>query len=651
MLAPASGAREYFVSPAGSDTQAGTLEAPFKTLKAAAERLQPGDICWLRAGTYRETLRPARSGLAGSPITFAGYQKEVVVLSGADPVGGWSIHQGKIEKAAMGWTLGSGLDQVLAEDSMLFEARFPNGTRTPMKPVLQDMNATATGVITATALDQPADFWVGGSFHGWMGKAWTAQGGKITASSPGRINVGGMTSPWFEGSGKAYVTGVLGALDSEGEWFHKDNTLFLWPPAGATAASLRIEAKRRFFTVDLRGLAYIMVKNVRTMAGTVRMDGNNCALEGIRGTYLSHYLHSGGSYQPDTRAEEGYNGILVGGTGNEVRLSHFAFSAGSGLVMLGSQNRVVDCIIRDADYQGLYSCPLAINGSSQTVEWNTLYNGGRDIMQIRGKKHVIRHNDMFNPGMLAHDKGVIYAYQVDGAGTDISYNWIHDSPLPGPNPCLYLDNYSTNFLVHHNVIWNCPENSGIRVNGPSSGHKLYNNTIFLADTIGSRTFSKEPSQPTTYTKINNLEFRNGPPQELTDPGDRDFRPMPGSKAVDMGKPIAGITDGFSGSAPDLGAYEAGGLAWKAGARGDGETSLVIHPVFSRLHRKPELAVLRGSLIFAPVGAARLLDSRGKALPLSVAGVGLYRVQGGLPAGRYWLDAPKGAIPLSNTLFP
>jgi hypothetical protein len=39
--------------------------------------------------------------------------------------------------------------------------------------------------------------------------------------------------------------------------------------------------------------------------------------------------------------------------------------------------------------------------------------------------------------------------------------------------------------------------------------------------------------------------------------DADFRLKPGSAAVDRGTPLAGITDGFSGKAPDLGALELG----------------------------------------------------------------------------------------------
>jgi len=42
---------------------------------------------------------------------------------------------------------------------------------------------------------------------------------------------------------------------------------------------------------------------------------------------------------------------------------------------------------------------------------------------------------------------------------------------------------------------------------------------------------------------------------LEDPDNYDFRPKPGSILIDYGTPIAGITDGFTGNAPDAGAYE------------------------------------------------------------------------------------------------
>jgi hypothetical protein len=86
----------YYVSPTGSDSYNGTsLSTPFKTIQKAASVMVAGDNCFIRQGTYRETVTPVNSGSAGSPITFAAYQGEKVIVSGADTVLGWTVHSGQ----------------------------------------------------------------------------------------------------------------------------------------------------------------------------------------------------------------------------------------------------------------------------------------------------------------------------------------------------------------------------------------------------------------------------------------------------------------------------------------------------------------------------------------------------------------------------
>jgi len=48
------------------------------------------------------------------------------------------------------------------------------------------------------------------------------------------------------------------------------------------------------------------------------------------------------------------------------------------------------------------------------------------------------------------------------------------------------------------------------------------------------------------------------PWPFADPLRCDLRPVAGSPAQDAGRQIAGITDGFAGAAPDIGAYETDG---------------------------------------------------------------------------------------------
>src|SRR5215208_6213927 len=80
----------FYVSTGGSDSNAGSLAKPFRSIQRAANAAGPGDTVLVRGGTYRETVRPLRSGTSGSPIKFQAYDGERVTVSGADLVTGWS---------------------------------------------------------------------------------------------------------------------------------------------------------------------------------------------------------------------------------------------------------------------------------------------------------------------------------------------------------------------------------------------------------------------------------------------------------------------------------------------------------------------------------------------------------------------------------
>lgn len=61
-------AAEWFVAPNGSGN--GSSSAPFGRIQDGINAAQPGDIVTVRAGSYSETLRTARSGTAAAAITL-----------------------------------------------------------------------------------------------------------------------------------------------------------------------------------------------------------------------------------------------------------------------------------------------------------------------------------------------------------------------------------------------------------------------------------------------------------------------------------------------------------------------------------------------------------------------------------------------------
>ncbi len=72
-----------YVAPNGSDSNAGTLEAPLYSLAVAVAAAQPGDIIYMRAGTYYYTATVVidKAGTSNSPIKILAYPGERPVLN------------------------------------------------------------------------------------------------------------------------------------------------------------------------------------------------------------------------------------------------------------------------------------------------------------------------------------------------------------------------------------------------------------------------------------------------------------------------------------------------------------------------------------------------------------------------------------------
>src|SRR6058998_3854299 len=176
----------YYVSISGVDSNAGSLAKPFRTIQRAANLAESGDTVLVRGGTYRETVRPLRSGSGSSPIQFKAYNGEKVTVSGADVVDGWSKHSGSVYKARQGWDLGSGFNQVFVDGQMMNEARWPNTSLDVSRPATATADRVSGGTLYDSALTQSDGAWNGAIIHIVPGQSWFGQIGKVTSSSKGK---------------------------------------------------------------------------------------------------------------------------------------------------------------------------------------------------------------------------------------------------------------------------------------------------------------------------------------------------------------------------------------------------------------------------------------------------------------------------------
>jgi hypothetical protein len=191
----------------------------------------------------------------------------------------------------------------------------------------------------------------------------------------------------------------------------------------------------------------------------------------------------------------------------------------------------------------------------------------------------ITHNHMYNASLQTQDSGIYYTHNTDGGDTEIAYNLIHDnrtspsgdgsfSPF-GWGPGIYLDDDSSNFLIHHNVVWNTPS-PGIFLNPVSSNQHIYNNTLWnngnaaiMGGDINVKVYNNFSDREFSGTDLRNNLTTSNP--HFVDFANGNFQLQSGSPAIDQGIIISGFTDGYVDSAPDIGAYEFGVQAWKAGA--------------------------------------------------------------------------------------
>jgi len=590
-------ATEYFVAKNGSDNNIGTEDAPFLTIQKAASVMQAGDICFIKEGVYRETVSPVQSGTEDNPIIFKVFEDDSVVVAGTEMIGNWQPHEGAVYRASNENNLDVRFRMLYVNGKVMDIARWPNNIdKNPFTVEAALVNGGSKSHIESQNI--PAIDWEGGFvwyLGAHSGTSWTRP---INSVSGGNISFDEVPDKWpfnphnptvFRNNnrGRYFLFGVLGALDTEEEWFYdsSEKMVYLQAPKGLNPNVLNVEITARTEAFDITK-DYIHIDGIQIFGARIRIDADYCE---VRNTIVK-YGHYALDELDNENAQDPRGSITLEGSYNLIESNLIEFGSANGVASLfswkGSTNNVVNNnIIRSFNTVGIHSDLIRANTPNMTITNNTLYLAGRDGIYNSGVDGVIAYNDVYDVMRINNDAGIFYTVgNAQNKNTVIHHNWFHDSAGPayadGRAAGIYLDNHSKGYVVHHNMVWNITW-SGIQINWDNWNIDIYNNTIFESESamgrwagpngtnytiddivIENNYASKEDWIGTNVSNTTNHISETSP---FISFDDRDFRPNSTSSLIDGGKEIIGITDGYTGNSPDIGAYEHDVSPWKPGA--------------------------------------------------------------------------------------
>ena len=614
-------AATYHVDQASTQaTQNGSATYPYKTITQAANVMSPGDTCLIHAGIYRE-----RVVVQDNNVTFRRFGNDAVVVSGADLVTGWTLYTNQIYQASLTWT-GHEFTQVFYQGEHQQIARYPDNLTGNMLRIEEDsgygpcQTYNDTGAVRQVTFpgmgSVPTNYWQGGIYRGVTGRIRSNTMGDIQSSSGTNLTCVPLSNAWQDdvtntewfmgGAAKGYIL-HLNALSREGEWWHQNGTLYFWQPGGGAPDNVSVEAQVREEAFSIVNRSGVVLDGIDIKAATLTLNNSTaCRLENCSFEYVQPYMKPSG-YGSDYNT---VGGVYIKGDSNVVDSCYFNGSWGHLLYLAGGNGiQIRNSVFKNNGWYSIFSSCVHIAGAANTLlEYCTFGSTGRfQVRMDTNAKTTIRYCDFSDCMNMGQDAGAIESVGQNLNNSEFAYNTFHDSDtIRVLNTAakqyvvaFYLED-SSNYTAHHNVVWNF-NNDGLPNAYPDgafcylgprdttqSGIRYYNNTVWNCDyririwnqVVGSISVEQwnniydssmgddfgSPSLLGGFSFSNNVSLAPGAAAaNFEDAAAGNFKPVASSTAIDAGKIIGGITDGFAGVAPDAGAIEESQHMWRTGA--------------------------------------------------------------------------------------
>ncbi|MBK8478981.1 MAG: hypothetical protein IPL39_22655 [Opitutaceae bacterium] len=490
-------AAEFFVSPAGSDSAAGTAAAPFasltrardaiRTLKGGAGLPPEGITVWLRGGNYNLTatftLESQDSGTASAPIVYAAYPGEEARITGARPLDpSWfsvvdasSPVWDRIDAAARGHVLVADLPAhglsnfgtlkdrgygalriapltLFCDGRPMTLARWPND---PREFALTDSVPSPTQITYSG--DRPARWtqaeepWL----HGLWTQYWADFHLKIAAIDTANRTLTLAAAPASYGitaEHPFYAYNLLEEIDQPGEYYLDRSTgrLYFWPAAPLAGATLQV--------------SMLEVPLVQ-IAGAQHLTFRGLVFEASRAGLIAI---TSGTHNRLERCllRNAQNAATVAGTANGLHDCEIVdcdedgvrLAGGNRATLVPGGNYVTNCRIHRIS-RTVWTYHPAVNlrgGCGNIVAHNLLDDLPHSAVLFSGNDHRIEGNEIRRVCRLTSDCGAIYTGRDWGyRGNLITGNFLHHiETLWGSGARgVYLDDMVAGPAVTGNVFY------------------------------------------------------------------------------------------------------------------------------------------------------------------------------------------------------
>ena len=542
-----TGGRAFYVAPDGSDSAAGTINAPFATPEAAmaeikrlkaADLLEPGTVyVYFRGGSYDRrtpfTLTAEDSGTEESPIVFASYPGEKAVFNGGkkldaskaqkvtdqeilnrilDPFARTRLMQIDLGEQGVGGFYGLAdwsydtpyLIDFYVNGSAMSLARWPNDEEGSAFVKITSVEGTDASKPFTIGFEDPtgrtarwhADSLKNLAIKGGLANEYTivsnrvasvdSQNNKLTTASGSAAYP---TTQW----GKFYFYNLLDEIDVPGEYYIDNETkmLYFYPTTDDLESADLFVSQHEDAMFKINGAAYITLQDLTfsySKRTPVVVDASHVTLDGCT---ISH---------------TGLQGAKLAGTDLTVKNCHIFDIAGDGINLSGSvanrenlvsdKNKIINNRIHSVSrvaQSTSYAIQVEKSSVGLEIKNNEIYDcRGIAIRLWKANNTLIQDNEIYDALQYTSDNGAIYwGRDATTLGNRVIHNYIHDlgNSYGGYGfQGVFVDDCGSGPYMTDNILYRCGS-MGYKTNCGNYGH--LENNLFI-DTEKAVWFQRVP---------------------------------------------------------------------------------------------------------------------------------------------------------------